>query len=124
MVSCGKPTFASRAKHRVTIQQPQETPDDAGGRSVEWVSAGTVWAIVEPMSGREIYASSKLQSRVDARITIRYQSELADTTTAAKRRLLYGGRVYNIAAIMNRDTDMKAEGTVFQQLLCTEGQPS
>lgn len=120
---CGD-DFVSRANNRVIIQSPVSTPDDAGGRVDTWSDALTVWAVIEPMAGREMFLSSQLQSRVDARVTIRFQSSLADTTLAAKNRVKFGTRIYNIKAVKNLSDDMKTEGRVFQQLLCTEGEPS
>lgn len=121
--SCGE-DFASKATKRITVQTPTEVDDDAGGRAVSWADALSLWAVVEPMAGKEVWLSSQLQSRVDARITVRYQSSLADTTTAAKNRALFGSRIYNIKAVKNLADDMKTEGKSFQQLLCTEGEAS
>lgn len=123
MVTCGD-DFASRATKRVVVQTPTETPDDAGGRTQSWADTLTLWAIMEPMAGKEVWLSSQLQSRVDARITVRYQASLADTTAAAKLRVLFGSRTYNIKAVKNLADDMKSEGRSFQQLLCTEGEAS
>ena len=121
MVTCGE-DFASKAKSRVTVQTPVLTADDAGGWVRSWADALTLWAIVEPMAGREVYLSAQVQSRVDARVTIRYQATLADTKTAATNRLKLGTRYFNIKAIKNLSDDMKTEGRSFQQLLCTEGE--
>lgn len=123
MCKCGA-DFPSSAKARISIQSAAVVESPSGGRSETWSDAFVVWAVVEPMTGREIYVNSQLQSRVDARMTIRYQSALADTTIAAKYRVLNGTRVYNIKAVRNLDDDMKTEGADFQQLLCVEGEPS
>lgn len=126
MVSCAcqGTDFASRANRRVVLQSLGTTADQYGGRGSGWSDAATVWAIVEPMTGREPFLSGQLQSRVDARITIRYQDFMADTTSASKNRVRYGSRLYNINAVKNLSDDMKTEGTQYQQLLCTEGEPS
>lgn len=76
------------------------------------------------MAGREIYINAQLQSRVDARLTIRYRGDMSDTTQAAIKRVKVGTRLYNITAIRNLSSDMKTEGTEFQQLFCVEGEPS
>lgn len=123
MCKCGS-DFASAANTRVVVQAPAETSDDFGGRSVAWNDLVSLWAVVEPMAGREIYVSAQQQSRVDSRILIRYRSDLSDTTTAARNRVKVGNRFYNIAAVKNLADDLKTEGKVFQQLLCMEGQPS
>lgn len=118
---CGD-DFASKANNRIVIQTPSVTPDDTGGRVETWVDALTLWAVIEPMAGKEVFLSSQLQSRVDARITIRFQSSLSDTTLAAKNRVKFGTRYYSIKAVKNLSDDMKTEGRAFQMLLCTEEQ--
>jgi SPP1 family predicted phage head-tail adaptor len=116
--------FASRAKSRIEIQSSNTTDDDYGGREDNWKTRYTIWAVIEPTSGKEIFTNDQLQSRVDARILIRYQPALADTTATAEMRVLFGSRLYNIRAVHNLDDDLKTEGVSFQRLLCTEGEPS
>lgn len=126
MVSCGcsSTSFAARAGNRITVQQFTATEDDVGGRTEVWSDLLAAWAIMEPMAGREIWLNAQLQSRVDARITIRYAPALADTTVTAKHRVQFGTRLYNVQALRNLAEDMKTEGRVYQQLLCTEGEPT
>ncbi|WP_017993829.1 phage head closure protein [Rhizobium leguminosarum] len=123
MCKCGS-DFASSANTRIVVQTPTETSDEFGGRSVAWNDLVSLWAVVEPMAGREIYVSAQQQSRVDARILIRYRSDLSDTTTASRNRVQVDSRFYNIAAVRNLSDDLKTEGKDFQQLLCMEGQPA
>ncbi|WP_246724933.1 phage head closure protein [Rhizobium ruizarguesonis] len=123
MCKCGS-DFAASANTRIVVQTPAETSDEFGGRSVVWNDLVSLWALVEPMAGREIYVSAQQQSRVDARILIRYRSDLSDTTTAARNRVQVDSRIYNIAAVRNLRDDLKTEGKDFQQLLCVEGQPA
>lgn len=123
MCKCGS-DFASSANTRIVVQEPSETADAYGGRDVTWNELFSLWAVVEPMTGKEIYVSAQQQSRVDARILIRYQASLSDTTTAARNRVAVGTRLYNIAAVRNLSDDLKTEGRYFQQLLCMEGQPA
>ncbi len=123
MCKCGA-DFSSAANTRIEVQSPVETDDGYGGRSTAWNPLLSLWASVEPMAGREIYVSAQQQSRVDARMTIRYQSALSDTTAAARNRVVVGSRTYNIAAVRNLAADLKTEGRDFQQLLCMEGQAS
>lgn len=126
MVSCGcsSTAFAARAGNRVTVQGFTAAEDDVGGRAETWADLFSAWAIIEPMAGREIWLNAQLQSRVDARITIRYAPALADTTLTATRRILFGTRLYNVQAIRNLADDMKTEGRVYQQIYCTEGEPT
>ncbi|WP_342150236.1 phage head closure protein [Methylorubrum sp. SB2] len=121
---CAKNRFTSGARTRITLQMPSATDDGYGGRTDAFTDLSTVWAVVEPMAGRENYISGQLQSRVDARVTIRYQAALADTIQTAKLRIKYGARLYNVHHVLNVADDMKTEGRAYQRLLCTEGEPS
>lgn len=121
---CGSDSFAARARSRIAIQQFTATDDGYGGRTEVWADVATVPAIVEPKGGREVWLNSQLQSRVDAVVTIRYRSDMADTTEAAKRRLALGSRLYNVQAIRNVHRDMKTEGKAYQIIFCTEGEPT
>jgi SPP1 family predicted phage head-tail adaptor len=123
MCKCGA-DFPSSANTRISVQSAATVEDSYGGRSETWSEAFALWAVVEPTNGREIYVNGQLQSRVDSKMTIRYQSALSDTTTAVKYRVLFGSRIYNIKALRNVADDMKLEGTAFQQLFCVEGEPS
>ncbi|MBZ9674549.1 phage head closure protein [Mesorhizobium sp. ES1-1] len=123
MCKCGA-DFPSVANKRISVQSAAVLEDAVGGRSETWSELLPLWAEIEPMAGREIYVSAQLQSRVDARITVRYQGALSDTTSAATLRVLYGSRIYNIKAVRNLASDMKTEGTEYQQLFCVEGEAS
>ena len=123
MCKCGA-DFASSANTRIAVQSAATVDDGYGGRTETWSELLSLWAEIEPMTGKEIYVNAQLQSRVDARITIRYQAGLSDTTIAAKYRVVVGTRIYNIKAVRNLADDMKREGIDFQQLLCVEGEPS
>lgn len=120
---CGQ-GFASRARHRITIEKQAATGDAYGGRKDVWSTYLTVWAIVEPASCRETFSNLQLQSRVDSRITIRYRDDLSNTISTGRFRVRLGSRLYNVQAVLNLDEDMKTEGTRYQKLLCTEGEPS
>ncbi len=123
-MTCGCESFSAKAKTRITLQSASTVSDAYGGRGTSWVDVSDLWAIVEPMAGRELFISAQLQSRVDAKITIRWRSELADTTAGAKYRVKLGTRLYNIKAIKNLDADMKHEGSNYQLMLCVEGEAS
>lgn len=120
---CG-PSFASLANNRITIQNKAMIDDGAGGQSVSWNDMITVWAIIEPTVGREIYSNSQKQSRVDAKITIRYQSLFQDTRDTAAYRIQFGNRLYGIVASKNVGEDMKTENYDYNVLYCVEGVPS
>jgi len=87
---------AGRLRHRVTIQSVTETRDTSTGAiATSWADVATVWAAVEPLSGREFLAAQANQAEVVARILIRYRDDVT-----AKMRVLHGARVYNIRAAL------------------------
>lgn len=87
-----------RLRQQVAIQARTRTSDGQGGATDSWVTltAGTVWAAIEPASGAEVFAAHQLQQRVTHKVTLRYREEI---TTA--HRLLYGSRVLNIRSVLN-----------------------
>ena len=89
---------AGRLRHRVLFQRQVQSQDPVTGEvTVAWADAfgGPVWAAVEPLSAREFVASQEPQSKVVARITIRYRDGVDATMRAIHR-----GRVYNVAGVL------------------------
>lgn len=84
-----------RLPHRITIQSPAESRDSTGAVLVTWANFATVWASIEPVSGREYFAASQVQSSTDARIRIRYLSGVNQ-----RMRVVYGAEVYDIGAVI------------------------
>jgi SPP1 family predicted phage head-tail adaptor len=121
---CGNEKFMGQAKHRITIENQVLTGDDYGGGDVAWSSTtgggGTYWAMMEPTSGREVFASEQLQSRVTHKITIRYNSNFANTKDFSKYRITFGSRIFNVRYVRNLDETMKFEGKEYQEILAEE----
>ena len=116
--------FAGRANKRITIQPRTETPDTRGGQTIVWTTGNiSAWAIIEPQSGREIFLQGQEQSRVDSKMTIRYQPGIKDTAIGAKYRVSFDSRLFTVLAVKNLDEDMKREGKAYQVLLCVENAP-
>lgn len=109
-----------QAKHRIDIQSNVLTSDDYGGADGAWTSLGKFWAMIEPLSGREVFASEQLQSRVTHKMTIRYQSSFANTKDFSKYRIVFNSRYFNIRYVRNLDASMKFEGKEFQEFQVEE----
>lgn len=103
---------AGRLKHRITIQRRKEVIDAVGAKQIEWVDLLTVWAAVEPISGKENFDSNHYASETTIKITVRYQPCLSGIT--AKHRIKHGDNLYNIEAIIP-----DASGRINQRLLCS-----
>lgn len=84
---------AGAARKRVQIQRPQPVPANAQNEPAQkWSTYATVWAKVEALTGRELYAAQQVTADATMRVTIRYVSGLSTTD----RFLLDGARALNI----------------------------
>jgi SPP1 family predicted phage head-tail adaptor len=105
---------AGLLNHRVTIELPVEVRDpDYGTMTKTWSPVATVWAAVEPISGREFIVNQEQQSELTARVRIRFSSTVAGLTP--KMRVNYGGRLLQITAVIN---PLQADEEL--QLMCAE----
>ena len=90
-------------RRSIQIQQRSATIDSVGGQSTTWTTVATVWADIQPLSGRELMAAQEVQAEVSHTISIRYQPLFSDPKAMAAMRVLYGTRIFNISASMNVD---------------------
>ena len=81
------------------------------GYADSWADTATVWARIEPLSGRERLAAQRIEDTVTHRVTIRYRSGVS-----ARQRIAFGVRVFNIRAVLDVD-----ERNEWLELLCEEG---
>jgi len=71
---------AGTLRHRVTIQEkPAVTRDSHGQEILGWSTLATVWARIEPISGRESVENKQEQATVSHRVTIRYRTGVRPT---------------------------------------------
>ena len=86
---------AGDLRNRVVIQNRTATQDTYGGEVPTWSTVATVWAAVEPMTGREFLEGRTLEATVDTRIRIRYRSGLAPDM-----RVTWDGHTYDVLAVL------------------------
>jgi SPP1 family predicted phage head-tail adaptor len=99
-----------RLRHKVSIQQPVETQNTYGAPEVAWANVATgVWVGIEPLRGREFFAAKQVNSEIEARVVMRYRSDVK-----AKYRILHGADEYYIDSVINID-----ERNRELQLMCT-----
>lgn len=67
---------AGELRHRVRVQEKVITRDAIGGEMITWKDRGTVWAEVEPLAGRELFAAQQIQPEATMRFGLRYWSEI------------------------------------------------
>jgi SPP1 family predicted phage head-tail adaptor len=87
---------AGQLRHYITVQQVTETQDTFGQGIESWTTWKQVYAAVEPMVGREYFASAQTLSKVTHRIRIRHLSGLT-----TKHRISWDGRIFDIESVIN-----------------------
>lgn len=100
----------SKLRHRVTIQNKVTLPDGYGGVTSTWQDVATVWASVEPLNGRELYAAQQVKAELSHRVRIRYMSGIKP-----EMRIAFDNRTFEIEAII--DPEERHESL---ELLCSE----
>ncbi|MDW7651312.1 MAG: phage head closure protein, partial [Bacillota bacterium] len=75
-----------------------------------WVDIGTVWASIEPLSGREFFAAQQVNAEVSTKITLRYKAGIKP-----EMRVLFAGRVFEILSVINLE-----EKNIQFVLMCKE----
>lgn len=103
-------------RHRVVIEQKTRgAPDGSGGFVSEaWSTFDTVWAKLDPKSGREMMDADQVVHRVTHIVTIRARAGIT-----AAMRLNYGGRIMAIIAVREF-----FENDRWMELTCEETAPS
>lgn len=85
---------AGALRHRVALQKYDGGTDDYGDLlrqdDSHWQTMATVWAAVDPVSGREYYAAEQAQSEVTHKVRLRYRAGV----TPGMRVLLGQRRLY------------------------------
>lgn len=89
-----------KMRHRITFQHFVGESDAFGDPLLaddsQWEDVATVWAAIDPLSGREFYAAEQSQSEVSHKVRCRYR---AGITTAM--RIKYGERIFSILSVID-----------------------
>ena len=107
---------AGALKKRVTLQTRSPAVDSFGQQVTTWADAFTVWASIEPLSARELFAAQATQSTVSHKVTVRYRAEITNPVAVAAMRVVYAGRQFNVQGALNIDESRRCI-----ELLATEG---
>ena len=100
----------SDLRRRITFQKSVKTPDGYKGFTEAWQDVITVWAAVEPLTGREYFYAHQIKNEVSHRIRIRFRSDVD-----ASMRIMLGERAFAIESMI----DMQ-ERHEFLEILCRE----
>lgn len=88
-------------RHRVALQSPTYERDDAGQTLLSsWTTEVTLWARLEPFSGREYEDDRAVTGETQHRVTIRWP---LGQTLGSDWRLLFGSRIFHIDSVTNMD---------------------
>ena len=83
-------------RHRITIQQKMTTTDSEGIPIETWTDFATVWAAVEPTTGKEFWEAQAINQENTVRFRIRYLNGIRPYM-----QVIYKGRTFRITAIMD-----------------------
>lgn len=99
-----------KLRHRIKLEMPIIVKDSIGQEGEGWQDVATVWASIEPLSGREYFNAQQINSEISTKITIRYIEALSP-----KWAVQFGNRTFNILSVINFE-----ERNIYLQLLCSE----
>lgn len=85
-------------RHRLTLEAPETTADEIGGRSITWTPVATLWAEIETVDGKETGIAGETDAQLVHRITIRYRSDIGPAM-----RLTKAARIFRIVAVRDPD---------------------
>ena len=93
---------AGDLRNRVTIKQKSVTREASGAEAIAWLVVATVWAAVEPLSGREFITMRQERAEISTRIRIRYMAGLTPSM-----RVYWGQRMYEIDTVIEIQERMR-----------------
>ena len=89
-----------KMRHRISFRQFNgargRRGDPLDRDDANWEPVATVWAAIDPVSGREFYEAGQSQSEVTHKIRCRYRGGLKN-----EMRIFYGTRRFEIASIID-----------------------
>ncbi len=87
---------------RVTFQSKSVTKNSLGEEVIVWQDLASVWAQVEPLTGRKFLAAAQLQVEIALVVRVRYRTDLM----VDGLRLVWRGAAYDIQG-KARDIDAR-----------------
>ena len=68
------PISAGMLTRRIKIQRPSTIKDSVGAPCRSWLDVATVWADIQPLSGKEAVIANRISAELSHQIIVRYQS--------------------------------------------------
>jgi len=103
---------AGELNRRVIIEQATRSRNTFNEEVLVWTAWATVWAALEPATGRTYYAAKQYDAKVDGRVRIRYIEGLR-----SDMRLNYNGRILSIVGIIHPKEDRKEIQIIYSEAL-------
>lgn len=97
------PISAGMLTRRIKIQRPSTIKDSVGAPCRSWLDVTTVWADIQPLSGKEAVIANRISAELSHQIIVRYQSLFDNPQQVALMRVLYKARIFNIHSALNED---------------------
>lgn len=83
-------------RHRVALQKKAITEDGLKQQSEVWADIATVWARIEPLSGKEYFAAKQINAEISVKLTLRYRKDVV-----SDMRVAFDGRIFEVLSIIN-----------------------
>ena len=98
------PLNAGDLRQRIVVQSPSAASDAFGQTAADdaqgWTTAFTVWAMVRPLNGKDVYAlGAGFTSQVTHKVSIRWPG----SWVTSQMRIQYDGRTFKIQAVSDPD---------------------
>ncbi len=104
---------AGRLRHTVTIERNEPTRDATGAEVAAWSRHVVRRASIEPLQGREFWASRQTNAEVSVRVRLRWDGDTAAITP--KDRVVFDGRTFDVVSVI-----VPNEARREVHLMCTE----
>jgi SPP1 family predicted phage head-tail adaptor len=92
---------AAKRRHQVQVQAPSVGKDALGGASQSWTTLFSTAVAITPLSGRELVAAQAMHAEVTHKVEGTFRAEWANPVAAARFRIVFGTRVFNIHDVQN-----------------------
>jgi len=97
---------------RITLQANVPTKSDEGEFVDTWVDMATVWAAIEPLSGRAYFTAQQANSDVTGTVRIRYRTDVKPSW-----RIKYGDRYFQIVTLINQGENRAELKIMYKEIL-------
>lgn len=97
-------------RHRIQIQTKTISEDSLKQQIESWTDVDTVWARIEPLSGREYFQARQEIAEVSVKVTVRYRNDIAPSM-----RLRFEDRIFEVLSVINPE-----ERCILLLLMCKE----